>query len=167
MAGGAGEALRATLAALAADAPPEPAARLHALGWATVELDRAERQLSADLSLAPGAFIEAPDSGVLGARCRVALDAVPGGVTLVILEPATEGRLSAALARHGEGPLAAWYVLDAGSDAAMPPSTMAPAGQLAPASRAGPFGPERIASDGAIHGLRRLLVGVGAGTIRA
>jgi hypothetical protein len=84
----------------------------------------------------------------------------------VILEPATEGRLSAALARHGERPLAAWFVLDA-SDAAMPPSTVAPAGQLAPAGRAGPFGPERIAPDGAIRGLHRLLVGDGAGTIRA
>jgi hypothetical protein len=166
MAGAAGEALRATLAAIAADAPPVPATRLHALGWATVELDRAGRELSADLGLGPGAFIEAPDSGVLGARCRVALDTFPGGVALVILEPATEGRLSAALARHGEGPLAAWFVLHA-SDAAMPPSTVAPAGQLAPAARAGPFGPERIAPDGAIRGLHRLLVGDGAGTIRA
>jgi hypothetical protein len=166
MAGAAGEALRATLAAIAADAPPVPVARLHALGWATVELDRAERELSADLGLASGAFIEAPDSGVLGARCRVALDTFPGGVALMILEPVTEGRLSAALARHGEGPLAAWFVLDA-SDAAMPPSTVAPAGPLAPAARAGPFGPERIAPDGAIRGLHRLLVGDGAGTIRA
>jgi hypothetical protein len=166
MAGAAGEVLRATLAALAADAPPVPAVRLHALGWATVELDRAERELSADLGLALGAFIEAPDSGVLGAHCRVALDTFPGGVALVILEPATEGRLSAALARHGEGPLAAWFALDA-SDAAVPLSTVAPAGQLAPAARAGPFGPERIAPDGAIRGLHRLLVGDGAGTIRA
>ena len=158
MAGTAGEALRATLAALAADAPPAPASRLHALGWATVELDRAERELTADLGLAATAFIEAPDSGLLGARCRVARDGLPGRVALVILEPATEGRLSAALARHGEAPLAAWFVLDAGSDAATTPST---------STAAGPFGPERIAADGAIRGLRRLLVGDGAGTIRA
>jgi hypothetical protein len=156
MAGSAGEALRTTLAALVADAPPAPASRLHALGWATVELDRAERELTADLGLAPGAFIEAPDSRVLGARCRVAPDTFLGGVALVIIEPATEGRLSAALARHGEAPLAAWFELDGGLDGATTPST-------AP----GPFGPERIASDGAIRGLRRLLVGAGAGTIRA
>ena len=77
MAGAAGEALRATLAALAADAPPAPAARLHALGWATVELDRAERELSAASGLPAAPSCEAPDSGVLGARCRVALDDVP------------------------------------------------------------------------------------------
>jgi hypothetical protein len=156
MAGSAGEALRRTLAVLAADPPPAPASRLHAIGWATVELDRAENELTADLGLAPAIFIEAPDSGVLGARCRVAPETFPGGVALVIVEPSTEGRLSAALARHGEAPLAAWFVLDGGRDAAMAPSTVP-----------GPFGPERIASDGAIHGLRRLLVGVGAGTIRA
>jgi hypothetical protein len=97
----------------------------------------------------------------------VAFYTFSGSVALVILEAATEGRLSAALARHGEGPLAAWFALDAGSDAAMPPSTVPPAGQLAPAARAGPFGPERIAPDGAIRGLHRLLVGDGAGTIRA
>ena len=157
MAGSAGESLRATLAALAADAPPAPASRLHALGWATVELDRAERELSADLGLGPAAFIEAPDSGLLGARCRVALDTFPGGVALVILEPATEGRLSAALARHGEAPLAAWFVLDGGDGSRVRP----------PSTASGPFGPERIAPDGSINGLRRLLVDLEAGTIRA
>ena len=179
MAGSAGEALRTTLAALAADAPPVAASRLHALGWATVELDRAERELTVDLGLAPDAFIEAPDSAVMGARCRVALETLPGGVALVILEPATEGRLSAGLARYGEAPLAAWFVLDGSSGAVMPPPTVTSAGEPARAARAGPtvpgtpsaavgpFGPERIASDGTIPGLRRLLVGVGAGTIRA
>jgi hypothetical protein len=93
---------------------------------------------------------------VLGARCRVALDAFPGRVALVILEPATEGRLSAALARHGEATLAAWFVWDGETDGERPPSTAR-----------GPFGPERITSDGPINGLRRLLVDVEAGTIRA
>jgi hypothetical protein len=185
MAGSAGEALRVTLEGIAADPPPAPASRLYAIGWATVELDRAERELTAELGLAPGTFIEAPDSGVLGAHCRVARDTFPGGVALAILEPSTEGRLSAALARHGEAPLAAWFVEDGGSGAVMPPSTVAPSSRLAPAApatpatpalptvpgtrstAAGPFGPERIVSDGPIHGLRRLLVGVGAGTIRA
>jgi len=156
MAGTAGESLRATLAALAADAPPAPASRLRALGWATVELERAERELTVDLGLASTAFVAAPDSGVLGARCRVALDTFPGRIALVILEPATEGRLSAGLARHGEAPLAAWFALDAET-----------AGEGGPSTTGGPFGPERIAPDGSIKGLRRLLVGVEAGTIRA
>ena len=158
MAGSAGESLRATLAALIADPLPAPASRLHALGWATVELDRAERELTADLGLAPAAFIAAPDSGVLGARCRVALRGLPGGVALVILEPAREGRLSGALARHGEAPVAAWFMVEAGTDGLTPG---------APSAEPGPFGPERIASDGSILGLRRLLVDVEAGTIPA
>jgi hypothetical protein len=78
----------------------------------------------------------------------------------VILEPATEGLLSAALARHGEAPLAAWFVLDAETDAVRAPSTVTSVAQ-------GPFGREWIAADGSIAGLRRLLVGVEAGTIRA
>jgi hypothetical protein len=156
MAGSTGDWLLATLAALAADAPPAPASRLHALGWATVELERAERELTADLGLAPTAFVQAPDSGGLGARCRVALDAFPGRVALVILEPATEGWLSAALARYGEAPLAAWFVRDAETD-----------GEAASSAARGPFGPERIAPDGSIEGLRRLLVEPEAGTIRA
>ena len=156
MPGSAGESLRMTLAAISADSPPAPAARLHALGWATVELDRAERELTADLGLTGTAFKVAPDSGVLGARCRVATETFPGGVALVILEPATEGRLSAALARHGEAPLAAWFVLDGATEGVRPPSTAS-----------GPFGPERIAPDGSINGLRRFLVDLGAGTIRA
>ncbi len=156
MAGSAGDALRTTLAALTVDALPAPASRLHALGWATVELDRAERELTADLGLAPAAFISAPESGVLGARCRVALDTFPGRVALVILEPATEGRLSAALARHGEAPLAAWFVLLGEMGGVRPPSTAH-----------GPFGPERIAPEGSINGLRRLLVDLEAGTIPA
>jgi hypothetical protein len=156
MAGSAGESLRAALVALAAEAPPALGSRLYALGWATVELDRAERELTADLGLGVAAFIEAPDSGVLGARCRVSLGAFPGGVALVILEPATEGRLSAALARYGEAPLAVWFVLHADTAGVGPSSTVR-----------GPFGPERIAPDGSVNGLRRLLVDLEAGTIPA
>ena len=145
MAGSAGESLRATLAALAADAPPAPASRLHALGWATVELDRAERELSADARSWPRTpSSRRPIRGVLGARCRVALDTFPGGVALVLLEPATEGRLSATLARHGEG--AAGGLVRAGPARTRQRRDGTAVGEPRP----GPFGPERHRLGGAI-----------------
>ena len=85
-----------------------------------------------------------------GARCRVARDGLPGRRRAG--DPRTGDRGPAqrppwpAMAKR---PLAAWFVLDAGSDAATTPP---------PRPRPGPFGPERIAADGAIRGLRRLLV---------
>lgn len=79
---------------------------LVAVGWATVDLDRAEAELKTWL----GAPRPDPDEDGtephLGARTRVR--AAPGlpGDALVLSEPTTEGRLAAALARDGEGPYA-------------------------------------------------------------
>jgi hypothetical protein len=72
------------------------------LGLATVDRDRAAADL-ADLT-----FRKAPDEVLLGAHSIAA--PLPSGRTLVLLEPAREGRLTAFLARHGEG-LAALYVV--------------------------------------------------------
>ncbi len=79
-----------------------------ARGWATVELERAARELGDRLR--PGAaFVEAADSELLAARCLVGeLVDGPDGRWLVLLEPSTEGRISATLARHGEGWVASW-----------------------------------------------------------
>ena len=96
-------ALERILGALAA-APGEPLA----LGWATVELERAASELAAELGISAAAFLPASDSIVLGARCRVAYGVLPGGRPLAILEPRTEGRLAGSLARRGEGPAATW-----------------------------------------------------------
>ncbi len=75
------------------------------LGVATVDGERAAAGL-------PGlAFRRAPDDELLGARVFVA--PLPTGRTLLLLEPSREGRLTAFLARHGEG-LAALYVVDLG-----------------------------------------------------
>jgi hypothetical protein len=132
---------------------PEGAAGVFALGWATVELDRAARELAAELGLAPGAFAAAAASLTLGARCRVAYRVLPGGLSLAILEPATEGRLAATLARSGEGPAVAWHVAE---DAVLAGSG---------AQRAGPFGPERLVSGDPLHGPHRFLIGPRTGTI--
>lgn len=75
-----------------------------AVGWATVDLERAGSQLIAgglvdDLN----DQIEVVDA--LGAAARRA-DRSAFGVPLLLLEPTTEGHLAATLARHGEGPCA-------------------------------------------------------------
>jgi hypothetical protein len=97
-------------------------------GWATVDLGRAEVELSDRVE--GGAFEDAERSTWLGARCRRAraVDRTQG-LWIVLLEPATEGRLAAFLARHGEGWAATWE--EAGD------------GALA-GSRPGPLGPEKF-----------------------
>ena len=136
-----------------------------AVGWATVELDRAAVAFAPLLE--PGStFQSAPDCRLLGARCRVGrtVTAVPGagmggaaGVarTVILLEPATEGRLAAFLARNGEGWCATWT-----SDDDDPTRG---AGDVQ-ATTPGPLGPERLASGTPATGPFRLAVR--PGTIR-
>ncbi len=144
----------------------DPAPTLvHAIGWATVELDRAAAELQGLLE--PGAsFLPAPDCEVLGARCRVAalgeLSADAGAALataalpatarfVVLLEPSTEGRMANTLARHGESWCATWTIEDAGFDPAptLPRRT---------SERAGPFGPERLILDSSFGGPHHLLL---------
>jgi hypothetical protein len=86
------------------------------IGWATVELDRAETELADWLAGEPP---DPDDDGAephLGARARVrGADGLPGGA-IVLLEPTTEGRLAASLARDGEGPCALYLWPPAGLD---------------------------------------------------
>jgi GNAT superfamily N-acetyltransferase len=107
-----------------------------AIGWSTVDIERAER----DLGLA---FRDAPPDAILGARSRVATGAL--AVPLVLLEPATEGRLAASLARLGEGPVVTWLA-----------GAIPAAGQAGGPSR-GPFGEERL-ERGPSHGPYRLFL---------
>ena len=77
------------------------------VGWATVELDRAEAELAEWLAGGaggPGRRRRRPASSAPGRGCRVA-DGLPGE-QIVLLEPTTEGRLAASLVRDGEGPCA-------------------------------------------------------------
>lgn len=156
------------LAALTAeaDAPAAraTAGRLIALGWATVELDRAASEIGAELGIPAERFLGAVESFALGARCRVARDVLSRGVSVVLLEPATEGRLAATLARLGEGPAAAWLAVD---DLPLAIDELRIAGVATSAGRTGPFGAERLVLDTPIHGPYRLLVQRPAGTIRS
>jgi len=130
-------------------------ARTVAVGWATVELDRAVVELGDALRVPPASFAVAGASHSLGASCLVAAGVLPGGVALVVLEPNTEGRLAATLARNDEGPAAAWLAVERLADAVTP---LRGVGTSLAAAEAGPFGPECLILDGAIRGPYRLLI---------
>jgi hypothetical protein len=127
-------------------AVPEPAPGALAVGWATVELDRAAQEL-AHLLGPDAAFRDVPSSVLLGARCRVGAAAGPTSLCIILLEPDTEGRIAATLARSGEGWAATWEV---------EPQTTGPA--AVSAARPGPLGIERLRLDGRLTGPHRLFV---------
>ncbi len=120
------------------------AARMHVpidavligIGWLTVELDRAARELGVQL-------VAAPPDVALGATCRFASPSE--GVALVLMEPATDGRAAGALARLDEGPWVTWWdvgVADAGVASSGLEASAGPFGAVRlvrPEARDGPF----------------------------
>jgi hypothetical protein len=142
---------------------PRPDGVPAAIGWATVELDRAVAELAEASGVPAERFATGRDDVLLGARCRVARGALAEGHSLVVLEPATEGRLAATLARHGEGPAVIWLVV---ADPSQPFTVTRNAGLTLSAARSGPLGIERLLLGGSVHGPHRLLIG-SPGTIRA
>jgi hypothetical protein len=129
-----GEEVRAIAAGVLAAAGQGEAdlPRVAVIGLATVDLERAAAAFRE--RLLPGLGFEPVDDDILlGARGLVARQA--GEPAIVLLEPSTEGRLAAFLARHGEGPAAVW--LDGRADVAEETGAARP-------EAAGPFGPERL-----------------------
>jgi hypothetical protein len=126
--------------------PMAVGARFLGLGWATVDADRVAAGWTG------ARWTAAPRDSLVGARALLgrldadgpdATDPEPASrgptVTTVLLEPDTEGRLAAVLARHGEGP-AALYV--SAPDAAVARARARLAGLGARVSVGwGPFGP--------------------------
>ena len=101
------------------------------VGWATVELDRAARELAGAAAFAP-----APRDVALGATAlRSPLGDRPRPA-VVLLEPDAEGLLAAALARFGEGVRAVYLGALDRADVDDTPN-------LGP-SRPGPLGPARL-----------------------
>lgn len=99
------EDLRALALAVAPQLAGHP---IVALGWATVDLDAVRGRIESDAGF--GAFERAPRDEHLGARAVVHRPGVDSGEPIeVLLEPDTEGRLAASLARHGEGFAAIWF----------------------------------------------------------
>ncbi|HSO28267.1 MAG TPA: hypothetical protein VLS28_00035 [Candidatus Sulfomarinibacteraceae bacterium] len=122
-------------------------------GWATVELDRAvEEVAAAHADLGPPQIGPAGDARLLGARCR--LLRFGGDRAVLLLEPSTEGRLAAALARFGEGRVARYLLVDAGA-----PERARRAGFALGSEGRGPFGPERLVIVGPRHGPFLVLAG--------
>jgi hypothetical protein len=101
------------------------------IGWATVELDRAAGEL-----VGIGTFTPAARDETLGAAARRTRLGDRTRPTAVLLEPDTEGRLAAALARFGEGVRAVYLGTLDRADVDDTPN-------LGP-SRPGPLGPARL-----------------------
>jgi hypothetical protein len=128
-----------------AGSEPEPL-RLVGLGWCTVELERAESELDPWLGprpLSPSPGIEVDRDGLLvdehlGARALLREGAGLPGDWMVLLEPSTEGRTAASLARDGEGPCAMYLRPTVGLDAWL--DAAREGGVTASARRDGPFG---------------------------
>ncbi len=130
--------------------------RLAGLGWATVELDRAADELGMWLGEAPDP--DAPDAAdpLLGARARVRdAGGLPGDAVL-LLEPSTEGRLAASLARDGEGP-AALYLRPAAGLRAWAADARA-RGVTLSARRIGPLGGSVLVAGGPVAGPHLVIV---------
>jgi hypothetical protein len=111
-----------------------------AVGWATVDRER----FVAGLGI--GAVAQLPDDPHLGAFV------VRHGLTrplALVIEPATEGRLAATLARSGEGPTAIYLGLGAGGMQRFAAAAH-PGGNPVSAVRPGPLGPSGILLGGAV-----------------
>ena len=130
-----------------------------ARGWATVELDRAEQEVSRAFARHGSAVVsDAPDDDLLEARCRL-LDFGGGSFRVVLLEPSAEGRLAATLVRFGEG-FVAHYVVVPDLDGFGAATGL----ELSREGR-GPFGRQRLVARGPAWGAHLLLTGNGAATV--
>jgi hypothetical protein len=105
--------------------------RVAGIGWATVELERAARELASQ-----GPFTAAARDVALGATAVRSPLADRSRPALFLLEADTEGLLAASLARFGEGVLAAWLGPLDRADVDDTPRLGPP--------RAGPLGPARL-----------------------
>jgi len=118
--------------------------RLLAVGVATVDLGRAAAAF-------PPPAPALPDDTLLGAHATAT-----GEPRVLLLEPTTEGRLAATLARHGEGPAALYLEVGPRALAAIRDRLLA-LGERARAGN-GPFGPQVLASTRHPWGPHLLLV---------
>ena len=128
--------------------------RVLAVIWATVDRDR----VLADLEVAA---IWLADDSHLGASVGLVRRAESDPIA--ILEPLTEGRLAASLARHGEGPAGEYVEAPIGLEAVG--AAAATAGLVVSRPADGPFGRSVIVLSGTVGGPHLVLVERAAGTI--
>lgn len=122
--------------------------------WATVDRDR----VVADLRLPVEPLADDPSLGASVGLVRPA-----GEHPIAILEPLTEGRLAATLARHGEGLAGEYVEAPVGLDAITTAATRADLVVGRPAD--GPFGRSVLVLAGPVDGPHLVLVERSAGTI--
>lgn len=165
------ELLASAAAIRATAAEREPAASgmvLAGIGWATVERERAIRELdellgtegAADLAAGRqrASWQPAARDELLGASAWIRVAPGNPSTMLLVLEPDTEGRLAASLARWGEGVLAV-YVRPAAAEVFEPGAQPTPANHdpeppapLRTAAGSGPLGPGRLVAGGPAWG---------------
>ena len=124
-----------------------PGSAVLATIWATVDTER---------TLADG-NLQARDAGIdtlLGARV-VVVPGEPPAPPIAIVEPATEGRLAATLARYGEGPAGRYLAVSDDLDGAM--ERAAAAGVAVSRAGDGPFGRSMLVLLGSATGPHLIL----------
>ena len=124
------------------------------VAWATVELDRAAGEL--DPWLLPADGSEDTTEPLLGARVRLRGTTALPGSTILLVEPSTEGRLAASLARDGEGPCALYLRPPRGLDAWVEDARRR--GVTVSGRRIGPLGPSVLVPGTAMAGPHLVLV---------
>jgi hypothetical protein len=122
--------------------------------WATVDLERALRDLGEAADGRPAASAEGTPDVHLGARV-VHVPAHDHRPSLAVAEPATEGRLAATLARHGEGPVGRYVAVGDGLAAAQ--DRAARAGIAVTRVESGPFGRSVLVLTGPVTGPHLIL----------
>ncbi len=146
--------------AVASPRHPNGVVDLLGIGWATVDLGRSGEELGFALASMPADEI----LGALARRCLPLPGHRPLGPALeriVLLEPATEGRLAASLARHGEGLAALYFALAPQADALeleLAVRDWAEQGARSTVIGEGPYGREVAAADGPTWGPHIVLV---------
>ena len=125
--------------------------------WATVDLDRVLDRFVAAEGLTSEAL---PDDDLLGARAGLVRP--PSRHPIAILEPATEGRLAALLARNGEGMVGQYIEAPEALERFTDRNTER--GRRFSRVASGPFGREALA-EGPVAGPLLVLVEASAGTI--
>jgi hypothetical protein len=108
---------------------------------ATVEMER----ILGALGQAPELVATAVRDPHLGAA--VVMVETPDGL-LAVAEPATEGRLAAWLARHGEGPAGRYAVVSGHASLRAFARSLRSSGAVTTAIAEGPFGPSILVLDG-------------------
>ena len=130
------------------DRRPERVAAIHA----TVDLERRIAELAWPADAVDGAV----DDTLLGAR--VVVIEGDGSPAIALAEPTTEGRLAAALARHGEGQVGEYISLPAVGPLDEVRFRAREAGLLVSSPGSGPFGPGVVVLGGPIGGYQVIVV---------